>query len=101
MREPCTLRPRTYRLPSFAPAAVTATVRPSPRWIRAASNAGAFTVSTSVPGVVGKSPRAAQTYQDDCAPRSSLPGSALSGSVPKSVVRISSTTSEVRHGLPT
>ena len=63
------------------------------------SNNGAFTVNVDVPGMLGYRPKAAQTYQADIAPRSSLPGSP-SGVGLNSVPRIRSTNSCVFQGCP-
>ena len=63
----------------------------------ARSKSGVFTVRIGVPGVLGYSPRAAQTYQLDSAPRSSLPGSPP-GVGPNSWLRTRSTVCWVFHG---
>ena len=67
------------------------------RAISTRSNSGVFTVRVDVPGTLGYRPSAAQTYQADIAPRSSLPGSP-SGVGLNSVLRTRSTKSWVFHG---
>ena len=67
------------------------------RAISTRSNSGVFTVRVDVPGTLGYKPSAAQTYQADIAPRSSLPGSP-SGVGLNSVLRTLSTNSCVFHG---
>src|SRR3954447_9162893 len=47
---------------------------PVGRWISTLGNRPPCTASVSAPGVTGDSPSAAQTYQAEVAPRSSLPG---------------------------
>ena len=83
----------------FGPDAPGAEIRmdlPPGSAITARSNSGVLTVRIGVPGVLGYRPRAAQTYQLDSAPRSSLPGSP-SGVGPNSP-RTRSTVCWVFHG---
>src|SRR5260370_22149219 len=47
---------------------------PAARWMRMDGNDGPCSARVSTPGVAGYIPSAAQTYQADVAPRSSLPG---------------------------
>ena len=72
---------------------------PAGRAISTLSNSGVFTVNTDVPGTLGYKPIAAQTYQADIAPRSSLPGSP-SGVGLNKVLRTRSTNSCVFQGCP-
>ena len=96
---PSMCRPLMYcnRWRPDAPGAVIRMNLSAGRAISMRSNSGVFTVRVDVPGTLGYKPIAAQTYQADIAPRSSLPGSP-SGVGLKSVLRTRSTNACVFHG---
>src|SRR5246127_3513033 len=94
---PSMLRPLMYFRPFDAPGAEILMDLPAGSAISARSNSGVLTVRSAVPGVIGYRPRAAQTYQLDSAPRSSLPGSPPGVGRNKSL-RTRSTVSWVFHG---
>ena len=62
-------------------------------------NRGLASARFAVPGVTGKRPRAAQTYHDEIAPRSSFPGSSTGASA-YSVLTMARTVPCVRSGAP-
>src|SRR5271166_1999156 len=93
------LRLLMYFMPFDAPGAEILMDLPAGSAISARSNSGVLTVRSGVPGVIGYRPRAAQTYQLDSAPRSSLPGSPPGVGRNKSL-RTRSTVSWVFHGWP-
>ncbi len=63
-----------YGAPAAAPVARTEMSLPCGRLISTRGNSGEARTSSAREGTCGYMPRAEKTYQDDIAPRSSLPG---------------------------
>jgi hypothetical protein len=72
---PFSCTPVTYGVLSPAAGALMLIAPPLPRWTTACWNSGLPSARSARPGVTGNTPSADHTYQDDIAPRSSLPGS--------------------------
>src|SRR6202034_1603310 len=82
-----------------APGASSTRSRPSGRVTRTDGNNGLASDRFAAPGVTGRNPTAAQTYHDEMAPRSSLPGSSTGASA-YSVLAMARTNFCVSSGAP-